>query len=284
MPFQRESSGQKVSPISKPYIGARMLFKSRKMSKLPEEYRFLDLSDYGRPIARFIALSLKETPFTPVHVTFCFMLTGILGIVAMYHHYYILAAFLFVFKSILDAADGELARIRNKPSYTGRYLDSVFDIILNFMILATIGYMTNGSILYTLLAFFGLQLQGTLYNYYYVILRNIFQGDTTSRVFETEIPVAMHGESQRTVTFLYRVYLSLYGVFDRIIYALDRSASKSTGIPSWLMTSISTFGLGFQLLMIGLLLVFNQIDWIIPFFIAYSLLIFVFIGIRKVFY
>ncbi len=254
------------------------------MSKLPEQYRFLDLSDYGRPVARFIALSLKETPFTPVHVTFCFMFTGILGIVAMYHHYYLLAALLFVFKSILDAADGELARIRNKPSYTGRYLDSVFDIILNFMILGTIGYMTNGSILYTLLAFFGLQLQGTLYNYYYVILRNIFQGDTTSRVFETETPIAMHGENQRTVTFLYRVYLSLYGVFDRIIYALDRSASKSSGIPKWLMTSISTFGLGFQLLLIGLLLVFNQIEWIIPFFIAYSLLIFVFIGIRKAFY
>ncbi|MEM6319883.1 MAG: CDP-alcohol phosphatidyltransferase family protein [Bacteroidota bacterium] len=254
------------------------------MSKLPEKHSFLDLSDYGRPVARYIAFSLKETAFTPIHVTLCFMLTGILGIVAMYHHYYLLAAFLFVFKSILDAADGELARIRNTPSYTGRYLDSVFDILLNFMILGTIGYMTNGSVFYTLLAFFGLQLQGTLYNYYYVILRNIFNGDTTSRVFETQTPVAMKGESQRTVTFLYRTYLALYGVFDRIIYALDRSASKSSGIPSWLMTTISTFGLGFQLLVIGILLVFNQIEYIIPFFTVYSLLIFVFIGIRKVFY
>jgi len=254
------------------------------MSKLPEEYRFLDLSDYGRPVARFIAISLKETVFTPVHVTFCFMLTGLLGILAMYHHYFFLAALLFVFKSILDAADGELARIRNKPSYTGRYLDSVFDIILNLLILLTIGYMTNTPIAYILLAFFGLQLQGTLYNYYYVILRNIFQGDTTSRVFETETPIAMHGENQKVVTFLYRIYLALYGVFDRIIYALDRSASKSSGIPRWLMTSISTFGLGFQLLIIGLLLTFKQIHLIIPFFIVYSLLIFIFIGIRKTFY
>jgi len=254
------------------------------MSKLPEPYRFLDLSDYGRPVARIIAASLKETFFTPVHVTFCFMLTGLLGILAMYHHYYLLAALLFILKSILDAADGELARIRNKPSYTGRYLDSVFDIILNLLILLTIGYMTNSSIFLILLAFFGLQLQGTLYNYYYVILRNIFKGDTTSRVFETETPVAMHGENQKTVTFLYQTYLCLYGVFDRIIYALDHSASKSNGIPKWLMTAISTFGLGFQLLLIGTLLTFNQIDLILPFFIAYSLLIFVFVAIRKAFY
>ena len=254
------------------------------MPKLPKEYRFLDLSDYGRPIARFIALSLKETFFTPVHVTFCFMLTGLLGILAMYHHYFFLAAILFVFKSILDAADGELARIRNKPSYTGRYLDSVFDIILNLLILLTIGYMTNSPIVYILLAFFGLQLQGTLYNYYYVILRNIFKGDTTSRVFETETPIAMHGENQKIVTFLYRIYLALYGVFDRIIYALDRSASNSSGIPRWLMTSISTFGLGFQLLIIGLLLTFKQIHLIIPFFIVYSFMVFIFIGIRKAFY
>ncbi len=258
--------------------------KSWKMSKLPEQYRFLDLSDYGRPIARFIASSLKETSFTPVHVTFCFMLTGLLGILAMYHHYFLLAALLFIFKSILDAADGELARIRNKPSYIGRYLDSVFDILLNLLILLTIGYMTNSSIALIFLAFFGLQLQGTLYNYYYVILRNIFKGDTTSRVFETETPIAMHGESQRTVTFLYRTYVFLYGAFDRIIYTLDHSASKSKGIPRWLMTSISTFGLGFQLLIIGVLLTFKQIDLIIPFFIVYSLLVFVFIGIRKLFY
>ena len=36
-----------------------------------------------------------------------------------------------ILKSIIDAADGELARVKQTPSYAGRYLDSVFDIILN---------------------------------------------------------------------------------------------------------------------------------------------------------
>ena len=33
------------------------------MSKLPKEHQFTDLSDYGRPIARVIANSLKSTKF-----------------------------------------------------------------------------------------------------------------------------------------------------------------------------------------------------------------------------
>jgi phosphatidylglycerophosphate synthase len=136
------------------------------MSKLPKEYQFLDLSDYGRPIARLIANSLKNTPFTPIHVTIAFIISGIFAIYCMITGYYWLAAFFLIFKSILDAADGELARVKQKPSYTGRYLDSVADIILNALFLMTIWYITTISIWLCVLAFIGLQLQGTLYNYY----------------------------------------------------------------------------------------------------------------------
>ena len=61
----------------------------------------------------------------------------------------------------------------------------------------------------------GLQLQGTLYNYYYVILRNRFNGDTTSRVFEDKTPKALEGEKQQHVTMLFGLYKLLYGVFDQ---------------------------------------------------------------------
>ena len=50
------------------------------MSKLPAKYQFLDLSDYGRPIARFIANSLRNTKFTPVDVTIAFIISGLIGI------------------------------------------------------------------------------------------------------------------------------------------------------------------------------------------------------------
>lgn len=254
------------------------------MSKLPKAHKFVDVSDYGRPIAKIIAAVLKNTRFTPIHVTIGFIISGIIAIACILYDYYWYAAFFLILKSILDAADGELARLKKTPSYTGRYLDSVADIILNFFILLAVWHITDYNIWVTLIAFFGLQLQGTLYNYYYVILRNKFDGDTTSRIFEDNAPIALKGEAQRHVNILFGLYKLLYGAFDKIIYLLDRHAAKGKTVPNWLMTAISTFGLGFQLLIIAVLLVLGYKAVIIPFFICYSGLILIFIAIRKLIY
>ncbi|RMB59462.1 CDP-alcohol phosphatidyltransferase family protein [Dokdonia sinensis] len=251
------------------------------MSKLPKQHKFIDLSDYGRPIARFIAMQLKNTAFTPIHVTWLFVVSGLIGIAFIYLGYYFLAAFFLILKSILDAADGELARVKKTPSYTGRFFDSISDIILNAIILGTIGTLTNTPIYWTFLAFLGIQLQGTLYNYYYVILRNQSDGDTTSRIFETDIPTALPGEKQETVTLLFKIYKALYGAFDYTIYKLDPNAPKGTNFPNWFMTGLSTFGLGFQLLLIAVFLVTGNIEYIIPFFIGYTVMVLVFIILRK---
>ena len=251
------------------------------MSKLPKEDKFLDLSDYGRPVARVIAETLKETAFTPVHVTIGFVISGILAVVCMLYQQYWGVAFFLVLKSILDAADGELARIKKTPSYTGRYLDSIADILLNFLFIITIWHITDGVLIYSLLAFCGIQLQGTLYNYYYVILRNKVNGDKTSRVFEDHVPIAMKGESQKNVTILYTLYNFLYIAFDKTIYYLDRDAIKSHVLPKWFMTAVSSFGLGFQLLLMSIMFIIGVKHLIIPFFIGYTFLIVVFIVVRR---
>ena len=72
--------------------------------------------------------------------------------------------------------------------------------------LLTICIITDGSLMLAFFAFLGIQLQGTLYNYYYVILRNKFDGDKTSRVFEEGAPKAMSGEKQRNVDILFWLY------------------------------------------------------------------------------
>ena len=155
------------------------------MSKLNTSDKFLDLSDYGRSFGRFFALQLKETRFTPIHVTLLFGISGLIAIYCILNQYYIAAAFFIILKSGIDAADGELARLKNTPSYVGRYLDSVFDIILIFFFFFFFFYVSKTSIWLVLLAFIGIQLQGTLYNYYYVILRNkSVGGDNTSKIFE----------------------------------------------------------------------------------------------------
>ena len=251
------------------------------MSKLPKEHRFIDFSDYGRPLARLIAKLLKNTSFTPIHVTICFVISGLFGIFFIVKGYYWFAAFFLILKSVLDAADGELARIKQQPSYTGRYFDSISDIILNALIFISIWQVANTSIWILVLSFLGLQLQGTLYNYYYTILRNKLGGDKTSQIFENKVPKALNGEKQENVNCLFLIYRFLYGAFDLIIYKIDENAQESDLIPKWLMTCVSTFGLGFQLLIISTMLVIGLIELIPLFFLIYSIMVFVFIGIRK---
>ena len=254
------------------------------MSKLAPNDKFLDLSDYGRPIATIFANQLKNTRFTPIHVTLLFGISGLIAIYCILKGFYFYAGFFLILKSIIDAADGELARIKNTPSYTGRYLDSVFDIILNFAFLMTICYVSKTTFWFTILAFIGIQLQGTLYNYYYVILRNkSVGGDTTSKIFEYKTPKAFPQESQISVNVLFRLYTFFYGMFDRIIHLLDSEAYKAKTFPNWFMTMLSVYGLGFQLLIIAIMLPLHLIDYIVPFFIVYTAFMFVLIGIRRVF-
>lgn len=252
------------------------------MSKLTAQDKFLDLSDYGRPFGKFLANQLKNTRFTPIHVTLLFGISGLIAIYCILNNYYLAAGFFIVLKSGIDAADGELARLKKTPSYFGRYLDSVFDIILNFLFLMAICYVSKTSFWLTLLAFIGIQLQGTLYNYYYVILRNkSVGGDSTSKVFEYKTPKALPGESQNSVNILFEIYTVVYGTFDKIIHALDKEAYKVKTFPNLFMTLLSLYGLGFQLLIIAIMLPLGWIEFIVPFFIAYTLLIFALIGIRK---
>lgn len=254
------------------------------MSKLPSDKKFIDVSDYGRPFAKLFVSKIEHTKITPVQVTYLFGVSGILAIYSILNGYYFAAGIFLILKSILDAADGELARVKNTPSYTGRYLDSIFDIILNFLILITIWAVSSASLMAMFAAFICIQLQGTLYNYYYVVLRhNTAGGERTSKIIEDQSPRALPGESQRTVNWLFGIYSLLYGAFDKAIFVLDKNAVKIAPFPNWFMSIVSVYGLGFQLLIISVMLALGWIDFIIPFFIAYSILLLLFIGIRKIF-
>jgi len=251
------------------------------MSKLPKKYQFIDLSDYGRKPGHWIASRLQHTNLTAIHVTTMFIISGLIAIGFLLNGYLMTSAFFIILKSILDAADGELSRLKKNPSYVGRYYDSIADLVLNFCFLLSFWYLTDISIIFMFIAFLGIQLQGTLYNFYYVILRNSVEGDTTSRVIENTKPKAFIGESQSRVNLFYKIYNILYICFDKSMYYMDKDARFSKPFPKWFMTLISLYGLGFQLLLMALMLIFNLQNFVIPFFIGYSVLIIIFICIRK---
>jgi phosphatidylglycerophosphate synthase len=232
----------------------------------------------------FFSSFLKNTSVTPIHVTFVFGIVGLIAAYSILTEHYFIAAIGLILKSIVDAMDGELARIKETPSYSGRYLDSIFDSLLNFLFILVISYKTATPYWVGFTAFLFIQLQGTLYNYYYVILRHrSIGGDTTSKIFEMKPPVAYANESQTSVNVLFRIFQILYLPFDWFIFLLDTSAYKMRQFPNWFMSMISIYGLGFQLMLMALMLVFGLIHLIIPFFIMYTGLIFVFVAIRKIF-
>lgn len=254
------------------------------MPKLTSEEKFVDLSDYGRPIAIAAATALKNTPATPVQVTLLFGISGLIAAFCIINGFYIAAGVFLVLKSIIDAIDGELARMIERPSYTGRYLDSIFDFFLNCLIILSIWWVDENPFWAALLAFLSIQLQGTLYNYYYVILRHFsLKGDRTSKIFETSAPDAYPQESQQSVNVLFYIYRLCYSLFDKVIYAIDRNAPKAVPFPKWFMSLLSLYGLGFQLLIISACLALGFINLIIPFFIFYTALLFIFVLIRRLF-
>ena len=253
------------------------------MSKLSPENKFIDFSDYGRFLAKPFAKLLLNTPITPVHVTLLFFVVGLAAIYSIINQCYVAALFLLVLKSIIDASDGELARLRQKPSYIGRFLDSNLDFVLNYGFLYVIHLVTENSIILMLTAFFSIQLQGTVFNYYYTILRNNSDGgDTTSRIKESSFPIALHGENQQLVNILFVCYIIFYGGFDKIIYSMDAKAKNIKSLPNWFMTFVSIYGLGLQLLIIGLMLAFGLINFITDFLIIYSTFIVILIVLRKI--
>jgi phosphatidylglycerophosphate synthase len=253
------------------------------MPKLSNEDQFVDFSDYGRPVATFLAYHLSKIKITAVQITIVFLLAGLLCAYCIYIQKLVWAAIFLMIKNILDAVDGEIARITKHPSMVGRYLDSVFDFIINFLIFITILLTENNSNVIFIGAFLGIEFQCSVYNYYYVILRRRLNNDETSRIIEYRKPIAYHYESQRIVNVLHAIFLCLYIVFDVLVLFLDKQALFVRTFPKWFMSLISLLGLGFQLLMICIFLCLGLPDMILPFFAWYSVFGLFVILVRKVF-
>ncbi len=258
-------------------------FLAIRVSKLPSRDQFWDVSDYGRSSAVRLVAKLKHTSVTAIHLTIAFFVVGLLSVYLLYKGYYFMAALCLILKNILDAADGEMARMQNHPSHTGRYLDSVCDFLINLGIFYVLFLITDVSFGVFLIAFLGLELQGSIFNYYYLIQRKICGGDTTSRVDEGKRPVPYPYENGQLVSLLHALYNLMYGAFDKLMILLDRQAIAGSKFPNWFMSIVSSMGLGFQLLIMALLLSFGLYTWILPFFIGYTIWGFAIILIRKVF-
>lgn len=114
----------------------------RKSLKARAAVEFLGDRVY-RPLAHLVVLLLAPTPVRPEHLVLVQGLVGLLAAYLVVRGEDLAAALLLVLRSILDNADGQLARLRRQTSQLGRYLDTEVDLLVNFVLFLALGWRTG---------------------------------------------------------------------------------------------------------------------------------------------
>jgi phosphatidylglycerophosphate synthase len=100
-----------------------------------------------RPLAHLVVLALLPLRVPPPAVVLAGLFAGLAAASEIARGNLIAAAALVVLKTVLDGADGALARAAGRVTAFGRYLDSDCDLVVNAALFAAIGYATGRPLL-----------------------------------------------------------------------------------------------------------------------------------------
>jgi len=129
---------------------------------------------FTRPLASLIVRAVYNTRITPNHLTYFSFVLGLLAAVAFLggkHLFFIIGGVLAQFGSILDCADGQLARAKNMGSRYGTYLDLLLDRFSDSIVYLGIifGYFRYaGSWTWLIIGLVSLGLYNLQVNLYYI--------------------------------------------------------------------------------------------------------------------
>jgi phosphatidylglycerophosphate synthase len=118
-----------------------------RRSRKPTPTRELVAEALYRPLAHLVVLALLPLRVPPPAVVLAGFAAGLAAAVELARGELLLAAGLLVLKTVLDGADGALARASGRITAFGRYLDSDCDLIANAALFAAIGYTTGRPLL-----------------------------------------------------------------------------------------------------------------------------------------
>jgi len=114
-----------------------------RRSRKPTPTTELVVAWFYRPLAHLVVRALLPLRVPPPAVVLAGAAAGIAAAVEVARGDYVLAAGLLVAKTVLDGADGALARASGRITALGRYLDSECDLLVNAALFAAIGYATG---------------------------------------------------------------------------------------------------------------------------------------------
>jgi phosphatidylglycerophosphate synthase len=194
-----------------------------------------------RPLAHPLVLVLARLRVPPPAVVVAAGAAGIGAAVEIGRGSLVAAALLIQLKTLLDNADGQLARLTGRTSAFGRYLDSELDFVVNAALFAAVGWRF-GQPLLAAAGFVALTS----------VLSLNFNAERLSRAATAE-PDDGGG---RPTAALRSVYHSLYAPQDRLaewVVARRPSLSQRSAV-----TVLANLGMSTQLALFGLFLVLGH--------------------------
>ena len=159
-----------------------------------------------RPLAHLVVLVLLPLRVPPPFVAATAGATGIAAAVQLAQGRLLLAAILVQAKTVLDNADGQLARLSGRVTVFGRYLDSELDLLVNSALFAGVAVATGKPAL-AAAGFVALT----------VVLSVNYNGERLYRAERGEDVTAMPETTGPAAGFLRGLYLLVYAPQDRLV-------------------------------------------------------------------
>jgi archaetidylinositol phosphate synthase len=242
-------SGEHTGPSLRPVAGG----KSRPGRELVIDVLF-------GPLAGLLALVLLRLRVSPPAVVLANGVAGLAAALALQQGALVTAAILLQVKTLLDNADGRLARASGRVTLLGRYLDTEVDLVVNAALFAALGSLTGRPWL-ALAAFLLLTL----------VLSTGFNFAELYREANGEQPPAPRSSGGAVERALERGYRLAFGWHDRLLRAfatrrLERllgsegdSGRRRAAMLAYhdrsTMAALANLGLSTQLAVLGLCLV-----------------------------
>jgi archaetidylinositol phosphate synthase len=198
-----------------------------------------------RPLSNALVPGLRRLGIPPHAVVLANAATGLCAALVLARGELVAAAVLLQVKTLLDNADGQLARVTGQVTLVGRYLDTIADLVVNAALFAALGYFTGLPVL-AFAAFVALT----------VVLAADFNATELYRQAQgipTSQPPATGGRVERVLRGMYGV---VFGPLDRVLRAFAaRRFDGRGGYDRFTVTALANLGLTTQLVVLGLCLV-----------------------------
>jgi archaetidylinositol phosphate synthase len=189
-----------------------------------------------RPLAHPLVLLFARLRVPPPLVVTAAGAVGLAAAVELGRGSLLAAALLVQLKTLLDNADGQLARLTGRTSAFGRYLDSEVDLLVNAALFAALGWTTARPAL-ALAGFLALT----------AVLSLNFNVERLSRASSSQ-PEA----EGRATAVLRRIYAGVYAPQDRLAEALV--VRRPTLTSPTAVSLLANLGMSTQLAAFGLLM------------------------------